>query len=465
MGLLSTTLFYHALEAVSIILVGALIALVLQQKRPPSASLAWIIFIIAMPYLAVPLYLTLGIRKLHHIEVLNKQRLFKPPSHPPQPVTQQTLDRLLDSFGIPPAMGGNRVRLHEDGSMARDALFELIERAEKQVDVCTFILADDAIGHSVMEGLKARAQQGLRVRVLIDGVGSFLLPDKAIHQMRAAGIEVARFIPVLHRPFKGRTNLRNHRKLIVSDSRHVWSGGRNIADEYFTHWRSGPPFVDLSFDLSGPSAQHYQYLFDADWDFSTNRNAPNRLIPARYPKEGEAVVRVIPSGPDIPDDPLHALLLSACFDAQQRISLITPYYVPDEAIQEALCLAARRGVSVTLILPERSNHRLADTARNRYLHELREAGAQIKLHPDRMIHAKAMVFDRQLALCGSANVDLRSLYLNFESMALFYHADEIDWLANWCATLEQQCHPFAEEKPGTLKQLIEGTVLLLAYQL
>ena len=147
---------------------------------------------------------------------------------------------------------------------------------------------------------------------------------------------------------------------------------------------------------------------------------------------GGALAQWVPSGPDQPDDTVYALLLTAAFHAQRRIVAITPYFVPDEALLDAWCIACRRGVQVHLIVPARSNHRLADWARERALRQLAAAGAQVWLAPG-MLHAKAVVIDDSMALTGSLNLDARSLFLNYESMTAFYDREQVQWLSGWCA--------------------------------
>ena len=172
----------------------------------------------------------------------------------------------------------------------------------------------------------------------------------------------------------------------------------------------------------------------------------------------------MPSGPDFHEDVLHALLVSAAFHAEQRLLLATPYYVPDEAVQEALVLAAKRGLQITLLLPRRSNHRLADWARGRAVRELVEAGVDVRLLPA-MLHAKAVVVDDVLALCGSANLDSRSLFINYEAMAAFYGRAEIDWLADWINAHAAQAEPASAKPPSWLRDIGEGIVATLAFQL
>ncbi|MFD2378734.1 phospholipase D-like domain-containing protein [Ottowia pentelensis] len=172
----------------------------------------------------------------------------------------------------------------------------------------------------------------------------------------------------------------------------------------------------------------------------------------------------MPSGPDFHEDILHALLVSAIFHAERRLLLATPYFVPDEGLLEALLLAARRGLQITLVIPERSNHRLADWARGRALRELAAAGADVRLLPG-MLHAKAVVVDEVLALCGSANLDSRSLFINYEAMAAFYGPAEIDWLGNWITETAQRGQRASARPPSWWRDIGEGLVATVGFQL
>jgi len=454
-------LLYHLFLALGVLLTLFLIAQILRDPRPPAASLAWMLFIVALPYLAVPLYLAIGVRKLSYPQ---KEALYSGISEPLGHSQVPDLDRLLDSYGVPTATLGNRVRFHATGDEALHALWRVIDSAEVHLDICVFILANDEVGADLCRRLVDKVQQGVHVRLLLDGVGSFLLPREEVRRLREYGVRVRWFIPVLHRPFRGRTNLRNHRKLVIADGIRLWTGGRNLAAEYFdSSGKQGHPWLDMSFDLEGEGAAQFQELFEADWVFAGGRRGRHPVVPG--PVDDRATVRLLPSGPDMPDDPLQALLLSACFEARDRITAVTPYFIPDEALLEGLCLTARRGVAVTLILPEKSNHTLADIARSRYLRQLVAAGAQVRLLPGAMIHAKALVMDDRLAMCGSANLDLRSLYLNFEVMSLFYDRPQVRWLDEWMQDLARRSIVHRPHTPGTLRALLEGVVVMLSFQL
>lgn len=203
----------------------------------------------------------------------------------------------------------------------------------------------------------------------------------------------------------------------------------------------------------------------ADWRFATDCPTEQIQPVTVATSGGQSRVQVIPSGPDVADDPIYAVILSACYEAHRRIRIVTPYYVPDTGVQEALKLAALRGVLVDLILPGRSNHRLADFARNRYLRELAAAGVRIWFLPNIMVHAKALVVDSIFAMAGSTNLDIRSLFLNCEVMSGFYSEKDIEWLSQWLEALRERSVRHYPQPVGALKEMLEGVTLLGAYQL
>lgn len=444
------TVLHFSLIA-GVLVTALLIGHLLRQRRSPAATLGWIVFMVSAPWLAVPVYLTLGTRKL---AVPARLASTLPPAAAGAP-----LDRLLASAGVPPPRPGNDVAWHRDGDAAWDALVAVTNSSRQTLDVALFLLRDDARGRRFMDMLAARAAAGVQVRLLLDGVGSLLLARRSLRRLRAAGVATAWFIPLLHHPLRGRTNLRNHRKLVIADHARAWSGGRNVADEYFAADRV---WIDLSFSLAGPVVADLAHLFASDWAFA-RKQAAGAACPVPD-AAGEHTVQMVPAGPALARDTLHELILTACYGAQRRIWIATPYFVPDEALQQALALAARRGVEVRLLLPRRSNHRLADLARARYLRELAAAGVAIRVIPDAMLHAKALLAD-DLALAGSANFDLRSLFLNFELSCRFLSVADSEALAAWLARLDTLTVDFQPAPAHWGRGLVEGLVLLAAFQI
>jgi cardiolipin synthase len=448
----------HSLAILASLLTYVLTTRVEHERRPPSIAIAWVLGLVAVPYFALPLYLLFGRRKL--------QRKLAARTAPPP--GRHWAEDLIVSFGLPPATG-SRIRLHRDGAAASAALFEVFSRARTSLDICTYILGNDPFGREVTARLAERVRAGVRVRLMLDGVGALQLPRRGLRRLQADGIATAVFSPLLARRTSGPRNLRDHRKLVIADGALLWAGGRNLAAEYFTGSAGEAAWCDLSFDLEGPVAAAAATQFEADW--LASHGTPAELLPvptvtpAPVPREfAEHSVQFLPSGPDQSEDTVQALLLDACFRAEHRMLAVTPYFVPDASLGVAMRLAARRGVRIDVCLPATSNHILADFARARTLRSLAEAGVEFHLLPY-MVHAKGVVFDDSLAICGSPNLDSRSLLLNYESAFVLYGAEEIRWLGDWISGLIQDSVPFEPRPPTLLRDLTEGLLLTVAYQL
>ena len=433
-----------------------------REQRAPTTAIAWVMGMLLLPYLTLPVYLLFGQRKLRPVG---------PPRAPRSLPAGHWAAELIESFGLP-APGLCLPRFHADGAVARDALWQVIDAARTRLDICTFIIGDDALGHEVVVRLARRARDGVRVRVLLDGFGALTLPPHHFDALRAAGGQVAVFRPFFGLRRSGPRNLRNHRKFVIADDARLWSGGRNLAGEYFTGNDAYPvPWRDLSFDLGGSVAAAAARQFEHDWA-SVRGTEPSdavhepEVIAKAGPDAGDqtSLAQFLPSGPDQTEDTAHALLIDACFRAEHRLLAITPYFVPDDGLRDALRLAARRGVQVTIAIPARSNHRLTDFVRARAMRDLANAGVIFRMLPF-MAHAKAVVVDEEFALCGSINLDLRSLLLNHEAAVVFYGREPIDWLAQWIETTASAGEPYRARRPGLLRDLAEGLLLTVAFQL
>lgn len=461
---------WHGLMSAIGLLVFVLGSHALGQRRHPSAAIAWVLMILLLPELGVPLYLLFGTRKLPRAA----RRDGVPDATPPieAAAVPPWVQRLTAAIGMPPPRGYRRLVIHDDGRAAREGLWQTVESARARLDVCTFILGRDGFGDALLEALAQRAREGVRVRLLVDGMGTWMGGRREFGVARRAGVQVARFSPPLRAPWRGpmrgRTNLRNHRKLVIADGERLWTGGRNLAGEYFEGVAGQSAWIDLSFELEGDIAAEAAAVFDADWSAAIGPAAdPVPAVERRWPA-GAAVTapaaQMLPSGPDYAEDTVHALLLTSFHRARSRILVVTPYLVPDESLLAALSLAARRGVAVDLVLPARSNHRLADIARQRPMRELAAAGARLWLVPA-MVHAKAIVIDEHMAMAGSLNLDGRSLFLNFELMTGFYEPADIARLAAWIDALAATARAYQPQAPGLARYVGEGLVLWLAFQL
>jgi cardiolipin synthase len=431
----------------------------LHQRRHPSAAIAWVVSLLLLPYVALPLYLMFGFRKVGKFHTPAKRSELTLPRSDTNTLCHRTQE-LAAIMSLPKACGYHTLNIHEGGEQALQALRDMIARATQSIDLCTFIFARDELGDEIALSLMQRAGEGIRVRLLVDGVGAYLGGHTDLTCLSGAGVQVALFVPPLRSSMRGRTNLRNHRKMVIVDKTGLWSGGRNLATEYFAGTN---PWTDLSFDLQGSLALQAQQQFELDWAFAGTSAIPATMH-SPCPVSESAIGQMIASGPDQRDDTFYTLLVSSFFGARKRILAVTPYFVPDPTLLMSLTLAARRGVAVDILLPKKSNHRLTDFARHRALRELVSAGARVWLYPQ-MIHAKTVVIDDEIAFAGSANLDQRSLFLNYEMMICFYQATDVQRFSQWIEHHIGKALPYHAKKPGIGLEVAEGLLLWLAFQL
>lgn len=248
--------------------------------------------------------------------------------------------------------------------------------------------------------------------------------------------------------------------MILIDGRAALVGGMNLGAEYMGPSADPRRWQDLALRAEGPVVGRLYDIFRSDWEFAAKQSLPESVgtVCADRPRCGPAVIA---SGPDCPRDTIRDAIISRVFAAQSRAWIVTPYFVPDDVLLESLCMAARRGIDVRLIVPERSNHRLANLARASYLNQLQEAGAAVRLFQPTMLNAKTILFDENLAMVGSANMDMRSLLLNYEVMLTLEDPTIVGDIKSWMRSLEKSCRPRDLVRPQSLG-LLEGIGRLFA---
>jgi cardiolipin synthase A/B len=438
---------------VTVVMTTVLIALVVVQHRAPGTTLAWLLAIILIPYIGVPLYLVFGSHKLRAHG--GKSQLYPPP---PRGTGRGTIAEMLCDSGAPPPRPGNDVVVHTTGEDAYAAVIEALEAAARSIHISTLILGNDPVGHAILAVLERKAQAGVEVRLLLDSLYRYRSNPRRLARLVAAGGQLAWFMPVWHVPFisRVRANLRLHRKIIVTDGVTAIVGGMNLAHEYMGATPSPERWRDLAARVRGPAVADIAAVFAADWAFA----ARAQLAPPAPPVEaGDAAIQVVGSGPDVHDDRLYDAFLSAVFEARERIWIATPYFVPDSALIRGLVLAARRGVDVRVVVPARSNHITADYAGASYLRELAAEGGRICCYQPGMLHAKCVLVDQALAVIGSANLDMRSLFLNYEIALFLSSPAEIAISAAWFETLWPSCG--ALQPASTPRLLVESVARLI----
>jgi cardiolipin synthase len=420
-----------------------LIPRIILERRHPSATVAWMLSIALLPLIGIPLYFLIGVRRVRrHIraKIAAVAPVASSLSHRLRPEELPTdvgerCGRVLLAAGTPPPTEGNRVTFLRGGDEAYEAVLSLIGSARDHLHAQFFILDVDPVGRRFIQALAARAREGIRVRLLLDAVGSWRALRRIVRPLREAGGEVAAFMPAfpLHRRWSA--HLRNHRKLLIADGRKAFTGGMNIGKKYMGPRTSKEQWRDVAAVIEGPALPDLQSLFLDDWAFATEETLPAGDLfppPARFAggDPPPCVLQVAASGPDRTARPIYEGVFAAFTAARRRLWIETPYFVPDDGIGAALRNAALRGVDVRLIVPGTSDLRIVSLAGRSYFDEMMEAGVRIHLYRQTNLHSKVLVVDDDVGVIGSPNVDMRSFFLNFELGVFLYDRRKIQALAD-----------------------------------
>jgi cardiolipin synthase len=437
----------HLLTVAGFLLALFVVARLMSERRQPGNTVAWLLVIAFIPYVGVPLYLVFGGRKIRRLAARKIRLCPVVPGAQPSAAAQGATARIVAHSGACPPVGGNRVQLLTTGEDAFAELERQIRTAQHTIHVMTFILSRDAVGRRIVALLAQRAREGVKVRLLLDALGSFLSTRGFVEPIRAAGGEVHRFMPVLPLQSRWSANLRNHRKIAVFDHRVAILGGHNLGRQYMGPGPTRRRWRDFGAVIEGPSVGLLNEIFLADWAFASGRSIDDlhQMLPAETaPAVGDSELQVVASGPDVEGDPLYEGILSIIQEATRQVWIVTPYFIPDEVLFRTLVLKARSGVQVRLVVPARSDHRIVDFARRHYLRELAAAGAEILFYGPGMNHAKLILVDERISLMGSANLDLRSLFVNFEVGVLTFSPADAHATAAWMREVFTRCRPMPE---------------------
>ncbi len=412
-----------------IALLVVMIPWVLLNKKESTAAVAWCLVVILLPALGAIFFMMFGYQ---HVNRLKKKREHResfedanPPATPlakrgrsrtPEPIaTWNNLGALGLRVGAFPVCSGNEVTLYHDTGQAFAELCDAIRAARHHVHLEYFIVQPDETGQHLLQLLTEKAKKQVEVRLLYDYLGSRRLKRKLLKPLWKAGGKSCSFrlLRLLRRRFQ--VNLRNHRKLTVVDGRIGFTGGMNIGDEYLGRCPQFPYWRDSFLRLEGPAVAGLQRVFTEDWDFAYEEPLDG---PAYYPElapVGSGMVQVVESGPDQEAKTIRELIFAAITGARERVWIATPYFVPDAGLLDALRLAAHKGVDVRILCPHRPDHYMSYFAGCYYWTDMLNAGARVYQYTKGMMHAKFMTADGQWGLVSSANLDNRSLHLNFEA--------------------------------------------------
>jgi len=362
------------------------------------------------------------------------------------------LKNLTDRIIPIPLVYGNSITTMVNGDEAYPVMISAIEDAKHSVHLSTYIFDTDNAGRDFVKALADAAERGVEVRVIVDAMGELYSRPKVSKLLKKTKVEVERFLTLRHGAY---INLRNHRKMLIVDGKTAFTGGMNIGDRHVINRTGGiAPVKDLHFKIKGPVIPEMQKLFLDDWFFITGKHIDN---PALFPSpetSGNALARVIGDGPDKEFRILHAMILGALSCAQKSVYLVTPYFIPDKALIAALITAALKGVKVTILLPALNNLPFVHWATRAYLWEFLENGIHIYYEPPPFAHTKLFIVDGIWSLIGSANIDPRSLRLNFEINTEIYDQD-------FCAALEKRViDTISESKEVTLEEVDARSILV-----
>jgi cardiolipin synthase len=435
-----------SLFAIEAIVRVALIVRVIMRGIKPSVSLSWIIILFFLPLLGPFLYFILGENRLGNRRALKFERKTKNFNDEVETVWKKkrlewhadeecyaVLAKLGTALGGMPPLKGNLLDLMDDANLVLDKLKADIEGAKNHCHLLYYIWMPEGRGKEIGDALIAAAKRGVECRVLVDWVGAknFLnCPESA--EMREAGVKVVGALPAgIIRMAFARVDLRNHRKIAVIDGTIAYCGSQNLTDKTYRNKRRRKvgPWIDTTVRITGPAVQALQTVFLRDWAAETDEKLKDPEV--FYPppqKTGTSIVHVVPSGPGPQPDAIRQALLAAIFAAREEIVMVTPYFVPDESMKAALINAALRGIAVTLVLPDALDARLVEAASRAQFQDLLDAGVKIALHPEGLLHAKTATVDRKLGMLGSANLDMRSFWLNFEITLFVYDGEFTDEL-------------------------------------
>lgn len=409
----------------------------LLTKRDPRAGLGWIVTCLAIPGIGALFYWLLGVNRIRtrarELQEQGQGMHWLHVDQPPRPVdieqfpnsaTSRALIKLSNSVTRRPLICGNKVTVLYNGEQTYPAMLKAIGSAKESIFFSSYILKPDQTGQQFASELIAAAERGVDVRVLIDAFGELYSFSKIRRRFRGTKVKSATFLPLtLLRSFY--FNLRNHRKLLIVDNKFGFTGGMNIRDRHLVASNKPNRVIDIHFCFEGPICEQLRDAFMEDWHFATEEKREPREWPTPS-IVGKACCRGISAGPNEPHEKLNWILIGALSCAKSHIRIMTPYFIPTRAQLAAINAASLRGVRVDILLPGKNNLPYVAWASTAFLFELLEHETHIYYQPPPFVHSKLLLIDDEYAMVGSANIDPRSLRLNFEFNIEIFDKETVD---------------------------------------
>ena len=418
---------------------GVIARAILRPHRDPASRIAWVAVIAAIPILGIFAYLLFGETSIGRKRIDRNHAVLAdlpPPASPTAaeqgfvraeiPAHYAPLFRLGETINGFPPFGGNSAQLMTDSNAGIDGMVADMDAATDHIHLIFYIWLADNNGLKVVEALKRAAARGVACRAMADGLGSrAIIRSQHWEAMREAGVQVAVALPIgnpLLRPLHGRIDLRNHRKIVIIDDRITYCGSQNCADPEFRVKPKFAPWVDALMRFEGPVARQNQHVFAGDWMTYVDEDIRG-LLEAPIDATGDGfAAQVIATGPTVRSSAMPETFAALLYAARRELIITTPYYVPNETLQSALCAAAHRGIRTTIVFPARNDSWQVAGASRSYYRGLLAAGVEIYEYEGGLLHTKSITLDGEVTLIGSANMDRRSFDLNYENNILLYDA-------------------------------------------
>ena len=409
----------------------------LRRHREPMSRIAWVAVIALIPVVGCLAYILFGEVNIGRAHIRRRQQVIEgiPPLEdklaeqkeilqPDIPSLYQHLFQTGHSISGFHPIGGNTANLMADSNATIDAMVADIDAAQHRVHLLFYIWLPDQSGQKMANALKRAARRGIPCRAMVDCLGSRdLVRSRYWKEMQEAGVQVAEALRIGNpflRMLKGRIDLRNHRKILVVDQKITYCGSQNCADPEFLIKAKYAPWVDAMVRFEGPIAWQNDQLFACDWMTYTQEDIQeDESLPIHSERPG-IPAQVIGTGPTVRFSAMPELFESLMHAARRELTITTPYYVPDESLQLALCAAAYRGVETKILFPAHNDSRIVAAASRSYYHDLLQSGVQIFEYEPGLLHSKTLTLDGDVTLIGSANMDRRSFELNYENNILVY---------------------------------------------
>ena len=467
---LSIQSFFYSLWIINICV---LVSIILLERKRPEKTLAWLLIFIVFPPLGLILYIFLGRNwKLH---TLNKglsrdmKVLLEPVLKKSEDNDFKTLMTLIANTSESPVFLNNEISIFNNGVEKFDKLKAELMKATHHIHLEYYIVKDDDIGREIKDILILKAKEGVKVRFIIDKVGSIKLPKSYVNELRENGVIVAvysYFLAPILKHINTQINYRNHRKIVIIDGKVGFLGGINIGDEYLNKGKLGY-WRDTHMMIRGEGVLGLQAVFlddfltieDANKDYSFYESDFEKYFP--MPKNcGSSTIQLAVSGPNSPYSSIMQSVLKLIYLAKDHIYIETPYFVPPESIIEALKVAALSGVNIKLIVPSVPDHLTVFLASKTYLAELVDCGAEVYGYKNSgFLHSKTITVDGIVSSLGTANMDIRSYELNYEINSIIYDTETTKLLDNDFFMDLENSRPMTSEEfhsSNKLQQMIES---------